>query len=38
VHNYKQLIARADEWFDAHLAPLKQKELQEKELKPKERN
>lgn len=34
---YKRLIAQADERFDAHLARLKQKEPQEKELKQKER-
>ncbi len=34
---YKQLIAKADDRFDAHLARLKAKELEEKKLKPKER-
>ena len=34
---YKRLIAQADERFDAHLARLKQKQMQEKELKQKER-
>jgi hypothetical protein len=34
---YKQLIAKADERFDAHLARLKEKERAEKELKNKER-
>jgi hypothetical protein len=34
---YKQLIAKADERFDAHLARLKQKEFAEKELKQNER-
>ena len=34
---YKQLIAKADKRFDAHLARLKAKELEEKKLELKER-
>jgi hypothetical protein len=37
VRFYKQLIAKADKRFDAHLARLKAKELEEKKLKLKER-